>query len=154
MEKRSMFELRKSKIEEADAFVIMESSQETSKYIIPYSREKHIAEMQSGTVIYLSIYNNNNLSGFIILVPENASSIEFRRIVVSAKGNGLGQLAMNAIENYCAQELGCSRIWLDVFEFNSRGMHIYKKLGYKQFKASEHHGNRLLFMEKYLRPTS
>lgn len=148
-----MFELRKSKIEEADSFVKMESSQETSKYIIPYSKEKHITEMQSGAVIYLSIYNNNSLSGFIILVPEKAGSIEFRRIVVSAKGKGLGQLAMNATENYCLQELGCSRIWLDVFEFNLRGIHIYKKLGYKQFKVSEHHGNRLLFMEKKLKST-
>ncbi|HAS8538026.1 TPA: GNAT family N-acetyltransferase, partial [Vibrio vulnificus] len=35
-----------------------------------------------------------------------------------------------------------------VFELNSRGLHIYQKLGYTQFKEAFYEGKKLLFMEK------
>lgn len=145
-----MIELKNSEIEDVDAFVAMEHAEDTSEFVIPYSRDKHIAEMTKDDVIYLSIYERGKLSGFIIVAIDEPGSAEFRRIVVAAKGKGLGQKAIRSMERYCAKELGCSRIWLDVFASNTRGIHIYKKLGYKQFKTGEHNGNTLLFMEKML----
>ena len=145
-----MLELRKSKLEEISAFIEMENSEDTKQYVIPYAVEKHISEMRSEKVIYLSIYHVDKLSGFMILAIEGIGSVEFRRIVISTKGNGLGQQAINSMESFCAQQLGCSRVWLDVFESNKRGLHIYKKLGYKQFKVGENNGSTLLFMEKVL----
>ena len=145
-----MLDLRKSKIEEVSQFVNMERSDDTSKYVIPYSAERHITEMKNEKVVYLSIFYNQMLVGFIILAIESSNNVEFRRIVVSAKGKGLGQLSIQAMEKYCIAELNCHRVWLDVFEANSRGLYIYKKLGYKQFKSGELNSNLLLYMEKTL----
>jgi RimJ/RimL family protein N-acetyltransferase len=84
------------------------------------------------------------------LSQESQDTVEFRRIVVASKGKGLGQLAIKEMEQYCAEHLNCSKVWLDVFESNSRGIHIYQKLGYTQFKEALYEGRSLLFMEKRL----
>ncbi|MCG6442291.1 GNAT family N-acetyltransferase [Vibrio parahaemolyticus] len=143
-----MLELRKSVIEDAGAFVEMEHSDDTKDFIIPYSLEQHRILIDSNDVIYLSLYYENELSGFMILSQDNQDVVEFRRIVVASKGKGFGQLAIKAMERYCAEKLNCSRVWLDVFELNSRGLHIYQKLGYTQFKEAFYEGKKLLFMEK------
>ena len=92
-----------------------------------------------------------DLLGFLILsVDTDSKSIEFRRIVVASKGRGTGQSAIKKMEHYCKHNFNCDRIWLDVFEFNERGQHIYKKMGYKQFKSGEYNGKTLLYFEKGL----
>lgn len=145
-----VLELRKSVISEASAFVEMECSPDTKGFVIPYSVEKHVSLIESNEVVYLSLYDENELSGFIILSQESQDTVEFRRIVVASKGKGLGQLAIKEMEQYCAEHLNCSKVWLDVFESNSRGIHIYQKLGYTQFKEALYEGRSLLFMEKML----
>ncbi|TOP74542.1 histone acetyltransferase [Vibrio parahaemolyticus] len=143
-----MLELRESVAEEASAFVEMERSHDTKDFVIPYSLEKHRNLIESNDVIYLSLYYKNELSGFMILSQESEGVVEFRRIVVASKGKGFGQFAIKTMEQYCRENLKCSKVWLDVFEQNSRGIHIYQKLGYTQFKEVNYDGNRLLFMEK------
>lgn len=145
-----VLELRKSVLSEASAFVEMECSSDTKGFVIPYSVEKHVSLIESNEVVYLSLYDENELSGFIILSQESQDTVEFRRIVVASKGKGLGQLAIKEMEQYCAEHLNCSKVWLDVFESNSRGIHIYQKLGYTQFKEALYEGRSLLFMEKML----
>ena len=123
----------------------------TSDFIIPYSVEHHRAEMHKPNVVYLSIVSEDTLLGFIILVAEDDSeSVEFRRIVVASKDNGIGQSAISEMERYCVDALKCNRIWLDVFEINKRGQHIYNKLGYGQFKTGEYNGKVLLYFNKKL----
>lgn len=145
-----MLELRKSKVHEASEFVVMESDQGTSEFIIPYSLTQHISFITSDELIYLSIYDSDELVGFMILVIHSPNDVEFRRIVIAKKGHGLGQRAITLMEEYCTEHLNCSRVWLDVFESNKRGINLYRKLGYKQFKQTEFEGQQLLFMEKTL----
>ena len=76
--------------------------------------------------------------------------VEFRRIVVSCRGIGIGQAAIPAMEVYCREQLHCRRIWLDVFDSNPRGRHIYQKLGYRLFDTGELEGRKLLYMDKSL----
>ncbi|MBO2649734.1 hypothetical protein I6M51_10365 [Shewanella algae] len=57
---------------------------------------------------------------------------------------------MQLMEEYCLNELNASRIWLDVFDINEVGRHIYQKLGYCEFDTTEVNGKRLLFMQKWL----
>jgi len=149
-----MLELRESTKDEIEQFVQMEQSEDTARHVIPWSVEKHLSEMQNESIVYLSIYVDRILSGFIILFLEEAGVIEFRRIVISSKGKGLGQRAIKQMEKYCIEELKGSKVWLDVFESNHRGRHIYNKLGYRQFKIGSHEGRTLIFMEKPLFLTS
>lgn len=145
-----MIELEKSKLTDVERFVEMEQAADTSGFILPNSAQQHRIAMAQPHTVYLSIYDNQSLIGFIILARDGETCVEFRRIVVSAKGRGIGQRAISKMEQYCVDELGCKRIWLDVFAENTRGIHIYQKLGYKQFKQAEHNGQPLLFMEKSL----
>jgi len=144
-----MVNLRASSEKDISTFIEMEKSDGTALYITPYSFQQHQQEMRQSEVIYLSIMSNEALAGFIILATNaDLVSVEFRRIVVASKGNGIGQLAIEAMEVYCTDVLNCSRIWLDVFESNKRGQHIYQKRGYRKFKSEPYGDNILLYMEK------
>lgn len=145
-----MLILRPSQLDEAGVFVQMEKREDTSAFIIPYSEAKHKIEMQNNDIEYLSIYQQQKLIGFIILSVKEIDRVEFRRIVIAEKGQGFGQDAMRLMERYCKQTLRANAVWLDVFATNSRGIHIYQKLGYKQFQKGEFQGRHLLIMEKKL----
>lgn len=145
-----MVEIQQSKVEEINDIVAMERDIGTSRFINPYSKEQHLYEMKQDQIIYLSIYWRQKLVGFIILAHEEQNCVEFRRIVVAVKGQGIGQLALNAMESYCKHKFGCKRIWLDVFEDNTRGVYLYKKMGFKQFRSQKLKQRNLLFMDKKL----
>lgn len=146
-----MVNLKRSSEKDIYSFIEMEKSGGTSQYIIPYTTGEHQQEMRKIDIIYLSIMTKEGLAGFIILATNSdLESVEFRRIVVGSKGNGIGQLAIQAMEVFCSKVLSRRRIWLDVFESNRRGQHIYQKLGYKKFKSELYGGNILLYMEKKL----
>ena len=119
------------------------------EFIFANSKEQHLVYMQDPTIQYLSVFQNEQLVGFIILALEPNNMAEFRRIVIGHRGAGIGQLAIQAMEHYCLEHFACQRIWLDVFDFNERGQHIYRKLGYQEFKRCEHGEHLLLFFEKH-----
>ncbi|NEQ52512.1 MAG: GNAT family N-acetyltransferase [Leptolyngbya sp. SIO3F4] len=144
-----MISIRKALPAEILSFANMETVQGTAEFIIPYTLSKHYVEFSKPNVHYLSIIGNKDLAGFIMLVLDpDKVSVEFRRIVVATKGIGTGQAAITAMENYCQVHLKRQRIWLDVFEFNQRGRHIYEKLGYSRFNQGNYQGKALILYEK------
>jgi RimJ/RimL family protein N-acetyltransferase len=143
--------LRKAVPEDIPSFVTMESADKTAPFIIPYSLEKHWVEIEKPDIIYLSILADHKIVGFIIInINQVSSNVEFRRIVVASKGQGIGQAAISKMEQYCLTELGCRRIWLDVFEFNETGRYLYEKMGYQYFKPAAYDDKKLLYYEKLL----
>ncbi len=89
--------------------------------------------------------------GFVLLkLEDDKRSIEFRRIVVVEREKGIGQQVLNEIEKYCLNMLKRNRIWLDVFSFNERGIHIYEKHGYQKTGEKDIEGKRALIYEKLL----
>ena len=144
-----MIELREMRNDELEALGAMDRDGNTPSHITVYSLEEHQREFARDDIVYLSIYQDDRLAGYFILrLEEGADSVEFRRIVVAQKGQGIGQVAITAMECWVAEQLRRERIWLDVFESNPRGQHVYRKLGYQQFKTGEFGGRKLLFMEK------
>lgn len=132
-----------------DDLVAWEQQSDVGEFILANTKAQHLASMQEATIQYLSVFQNEQLVGFIILVLEPNNTVEFRRIVIGHRGAGIGQLAIQAMEQYCLEHFACQRIWLDVFDFNERGQHIYRKLGYQEFKRCEHGEHQLLFFEKH-----
>lgn len=132
-------------------FCDMELDADTAPYILPTTLEQHRLDFASDDIIYLSIYDQGELSGFFILVLDpDARSVEFRRIVIVQKGKGKGQRAITAMEAYCRDNLQRNRIWLDVFDFNRRGQSVYSRLGYQLFDHRDFQGKQLLYYEKEL----
>ena len=129
----------------------MEQASDNADYIIPYQQQQHIQQFQDSNSHYLKILLDKVVVGFILLVANtHQKSVECRRIVVTHKGQGIGQQALIEMEHFVKSTLGFSRIWLDVFEHNQRGQHIYGKLGYCAFDRGQHQGQPLVLMEKQL----
>ncbi|ESP93137.1 MULTISPECIES: GNAT family N-acetyltransferase [Pseudoalteromonas] len=145
-----MIELVVSEAEHIEKFIDMEQESDTEHFIIPYTRSQHLAQMDQANTLYLSIFCKGRLSGFFILVKQHGGDVEFRRVVIAKKHRGIGQLAIKEMALYCKVHLGAKRIWLDVFATNSRGIHVYRKLGYRQFGVSQYQGQQLILMEKQI----
>ena len=143
--------LREADIDDLPHFGEMERDAEASRYVTVESQQKHRQEFERETIRYLAIEHERDCAGFIILALEpGTGSVEFRRIVVAARGLGIGGKAISALEHYCRNSIGCQRIWLDVFTSNKRAHHLYTKLGYREFKRGDYNGRELIFMDKSL----
>jgi RimJ/RimL family protein N-acetyltransferase len=57
-------------------------------------------------------------------------------------GRGLGTEASALILKYGFDELGLHRIWLDVFGYNERAIHVYRKLGFVEEGTLRQHLQR------------
>ena len=132
-------------------FAQLEQAPDTKQFVLPYSEIEHARNILNSSFVYLRILDAGELVGFFILVLDSEpNSVEFRRAVVSDKGKGVGQSAITATEQFCRTQLQRTRVWLDVFEYNNRGRHIYEKLGYERYGESDHEGRRLLLYQKRL----
>ena len=143
-------QLRRSRFDELARVFELERQPHAKPFVTPAPLARHQDDFSRDEVEYLSILNESGaLVGFFILTAEaGGQSVEFARIVVDAAERGIGQAAIAAMERFCAEELGANRIWLDVFDDNARGIHVYEKLGYRRFN-SEPRGERTLhFYEK------
>jgi len=144
-----MVEIRESEPTELARFCEMERAADTREYITVSSLQAHRQQFARPDIVYLSIYTDAGLAGYIILALEgDGETVEFRRIVVADKGRGIGRAAISAMEGYCRGRLRRRRIWLDVFESNHRGRHVYEKLGYRLFDTGELRGQKLLLLQK------
>jgi RimJ/RimL family protein N-acetyltransferase len=146
--------LRESRPDELEIFCRMEQDADIADFILPYTLQQHIAEYLRQETLYLSIVDGESLLGFFILALDpDQVSVEFRRIVVAERQLGTGQRAILAMERYCRDRIHRSRIWLDVFAANQRGIHVYEKLGYSRFDEGELHGKPLLYYHRHLPPS-
>ena len=87
---------------------------------------------------------------FVLVLEPESQSLEFRRISIDQSSRGVGQTAINEMERFCGDNFSVQRIWLDVYQDNVIGRHVYEKLGYKQFNEELREGRKLLFYEKTL----
>lgn len=127
--------LRPAAADEVDYIFALEARLENSHFVMPYTRERHIQTIESADEELLVICDKNTgaLLGFVILAglcnPD--LSLEFRRMVIDKKGNGLGRQTVNLVKEYCFRILHFHRLWLDVYEDNERGIHIYQSEGFR-----------------------
>ncbi|MBF0779943.1 MULTISPECIES: GNAT family N-acetyltransferase [unclassified Granulicatella] len=105
-----------------------------------YTIEKLTNSLQNEkTWVYL-IYKDEQVAGYLKLNCDDAQSepmgedtleIECIYIRMPFKRQGLGQLLFNHAVNK-AKELGKTKIWLGVWEYNQPAIAFYQSLGFKQ----------------------
>jgi len=145
--------LERAGLQDAEQLASMDRTTETRGFVVDHDVDRHVANLSDPCQICLRIIADDRLVGYFVLVPENdGKSVEFRRIVVADKGQGIGQRAITRMEQFCRDELGRTRVWLDVFEHNDRGRHIYEKLGYRYTGDCDYDGMRAFVYEKILSP--
>lgn len=147
-----MISLRPSTREELEKFDAMDRQEHARGYVVQTGIETHRQYFDDPCITYLTIEDDRgDYCGYFILVLEpGTGSIEFRRILVDRNRRGVGQAAIIEMEKFCKNAFEIERIWLDVFEDNEIGIHIYEKLGYARFNEASHEGRRLYLYEKTL----
>ena len=117
------------------AFVLsLEQDEANLPFITPWDRTQHEAAIRFPDFRHFIIEGGADLSsaGFLILIGcrSRHKSLELKRMVVQAKGQGLGRAALRVAKKTAFDELGAHRLWLDVKAHNTRGRVLYESEGF------------------------
>ena len=91
--------------------------------------------------------------GYAILIDGDVPGrVEWKRIIVARRGDGIGKVFMAAVLDYFFTTRGAEVVWLDVYEKNTRARHVYRTLGFDETGEdfTKVPGERLLIMERRL----
>lgn len=124
--------IRNATKEEIHWIMTLEQNEENKNYVFQGTYDDHLKEIQE-IHTYLCIIEEKNKHkkiGYFIGEYDPSNNIfEFRRFVIDVKGKGYGTETTKALMNYAFNILKINRFWLDVFTYNTTGIHIYEKLG-------------------------
>jgi L-amino acid N-acyltransferase YncA len=120
---------------EADlaALIALERAAEAQLYVGQWSEERHRETMRGSDARYLVMDDaDGGLAAYAILrgLGEAGRAIELKRLVVGRPGRGLGRRILNEIQRIAFEEQGAHRLFLDVFDDNSRARHLYESVGF------------------------
>jgi RimJ/RimL family protein N-acetyltransferase len=119
---------------EADLEFVVQAETQSQQFVTLQSREAHLAAINSDNVAHLIIERQSDAQpvGYTIIagLAESPSTIELRRIVVTASGQGYGRKALRMIKRFAFERLDAHRLWLDVKEHNARAHKLYESEGF------------------------
>ncbi len=124
--------LRQAEQKDLDFILKSEENAENNKFIMPWHRDQHLIGMNDDKVKYFIVYHGNRKVGFVILAydPDDIS-MEFKRLVITEKGQGFGRRTLSEIINYIFSSTDRKCIWLDVFKENIRAWSLYEKFNFR-----------------------
>ena len=124
--------LEKGTVADLD-FILQEEARSEHRFIHRWHEPEHRRALTDPACHYVVGRNKaDGAIGYGILFKQNDSAVELRRIVVSQPGKGIGSAFLKAVLTYCTGALQAQRVWLDVYEDNSRARHVYEKLGFRE----------------------
>jgi diamine N-acetyltransferase len=117
------------------AYVLsLEQDAENLPFITPWERTQHEASIRFPDMRHFIIEGGAGLEpvGFLILIGcrNPHQSIELKRMVIAAKGQGLGRAALRVAKRVVFEDLGAHRFWLDVKSRNGRAKALYEAEGF------------------------
>jgi diamine N-acetyltransferase len=129
-----MIELKPTTEFDLGVVLAAEADDDTSKYIIPWPRERHLAALADSDCAHLMICDigSGEYLGFVLLygMASQNRSIELRRIVCTRKGCGVGRATIQEIKRLAFGRLNAHRLWLDVKSINIRARRLYASEGF------------------------
>jgi RimJ/RimL family protein N-acetyltransferase len=127
-------QLRPTTPGDLDFVLDAERDPENARFILPWTRDQHARALADPDAAHRIIERGGTRDrvGFVLLLGLTSAhgSLEFRRIVVTAKGRGLGRAAVRAVKRLAFEEHKANRLWLDVKDFNARARHLYASEGF------------------------
>ena len=135
-------------IPEAELFLFFEATEQDVKWCLmqedlpenraflsTYNLEKFLEAVHHPDLrLYLlKEKNTGNQMGFVLLAGLESPnlSLEIRKILIIEKGKGYGRTVLQSLKKFCFETLCFHRLWLDVFEENERGLHLYQSEGFQ-----------------------
>jgi diamine N-acetyltransferase len=148
-------QLRPARIEDIPSIMDLERIPEYHTFVGHWPEDEHRTKMAGTDCRYLIAESESGeMAGFAILrgLAAPHRSIRLQRIVVAKPNCGVGRLMLAGILDYVFGELKAHRLWLDVFETNTRAHHVYASLGFRRegilreavFRDGEYHTQLLM----------
>lgn len=115
----------------------------------PLSEEKerswiHKKLAEKAPVFSMIEKRSGSFIGNIELMHVQRDEGELGIAITAEKQNmGFGTEAVQAMCGYCMDRCGLNRIFLKVFPWNTRAVHVYQKAGFREYERSE----KDIFME-------
>jgi diamine N-acetyltransferase len=126
--------LRLATPDDIPAILALERTPMAREFVGQWSEDRHRATLAGGDARYfVSETEWNEVQAYAILrgIHENSRAIELKRIVVAIPERGLGRHMLKELMRIAFRELGAHRLFLDVYEDNSRARHLYESLGFQ-----------------------
>ncbi|HEY8356939.1 MAG TPA: GNAT family N-acetyltransferase [Ramlibacter sp.] len=103
-------------------------------FITPWERTQHEAAIRFPDFRHFILEAGPGLdaAGFLILIGCRSQnlSLELKRMVVQAKGQGHGRAALRMAKKVAFDDLGAHRFWLDVKKRNAGARALYESEGF------------------------
>lgn len=126
--------LRPTMQSDLDFVLSLERDPANLPFITPWERTQHEAAIRFPDFRHFIVEAGPELeaAGFLILIGCRSQnlSLELKRMVVQAKGQGHGRAALRVAKKVTFDDLGAHRLWLDVKKRNARAQALYAGEGF------------------------
>ncbi len=123
--------LRPTMLSDLDWVVGVERDAANLPFITPWERIQHEGAVRFPDARHFIIEEGERI-GFVILqgCRNPHGSVELKRLVLQAKGRGLGRAAVRLLKAMAFSQLKAHRFWLDVKALNTRALTLYQSEGF------------------------
>jgi diamine N-acetyltransferase len=121
--------------EDVSAIVAIEQIPEYRSYIGSWSVDEHLRMMASADNEYFVARGvSGAVEGFAILqaVQSEHRNLHLKRIAVGVPNRGLGRALLEHVIARAFQYHRAHRLWLDVFDTNTRARNLYAAYGFRE----------------------
>jgi len=126
--------IRPTMLSDLDFVVSVEQDAQNLPFITPWERTQHEGAIRFPDSRHFIIEAGADWesTGFVILqgCRNPNRSVELKRIVLQAKGHGLGRTCVRLLKRMAFEDLHAHRFWLDVKSLNTRALHLYAREGF------------------------
>jgi RimJ/RimL family protein N-acetyltransferase len=126
--------LRPTMLSDLDYVITVETDEHNQPFITPWERTQHEGAVRFPDFRHFIIEAGADFerAGFVILqgCRNPHGSVELKRIVLQAKGRGLGRTCLRLLKRMAFRDLHAHRFWLDVKTLNTRALALYASEGF------------------------
>jgi diamine N-acetyltransferase len=127
--------LRPTMLSDLDWVVSVETDPANLPFITPWERTQHEGAIRFPDARHFIVEageGGGERAGFVILqgCRNPHRSVELKRIVLQAKGRGLGRECVRRLKHIAFRDLKAHRFWLDVKGLNQRAQALYLGEGF------------------------
>ena len=134
MTRPSSLRLRPTMLSDLDFVISVEQDQANRPFITPWARTQHEGAIRFPDFRHFIVEAGEGTEavGFVILqgCRNPHGSVELKRIVLQAKGQGLGRACVRLLAQMAFRDLHAHRFWLDVKSLNTRALALYRSEGF------------------------
>jgi len=133
-DERAHLRIRPTMLSDLDFVVSVEQDAHNLPFITPWERTQHEGAIRfpDSRHFIVEAGTDSERVGFVILqgCRNPHRSVELKRIVLQAKGHGLGRACVRRLKRMAFADLAAHRFWLDVKSLNTRALHLYEREGF------------------------